>query len=292
MKKKRSLLVALKGFLVGSSMLVPGVSGGTMALILGIYNDLIHAVNAFFKEFKKSILLLGVFCLGAGLGFLSFARAIDAALTNFPNPTKYFFIGTILGGLPLLFRESKVDKTKKSDVILALLCFAAGLAIIIGINKIPRGLFTFNGDLSLSSILLQLAAGIIIAVALVLPGISTSNMLYVLGIYEFFLAALKNPLDNLGFFASLGIFTVIGVFLTTGILEFCMTRFPKQTYFIIIGFVAGSVKMIEPGIPHGWEIPVCVVLCVLGFIAILLLSRLSGTAGETDGDAVTEPAKS
>ena len=76
MKNKKTILTSSKGLLIGASMLVPGVSGGTMAIILGIYDELIHSVNNIFKDFKKSFFFLLKFCIGAGIGFRLFAELI------------------------------------------------------------------------------------------------------------------------------------------------------------------------------------------------------------------------
>lgn len=275
MKQKSVLLNSAKGLIVGASMLVPGVSGGTMALILGIYKDLIHAVNHFFKDFKKSFWLLLQFGAGAVLGFLLFARLLDYALTRFHLPMMYFFIGAILGGIPLLFRQSGVREGGPKGWTGGLLAALLGAALVLSLGFIPESTAVFGGDFSLKAILLQLVTGIVIAVALVLPGISTSHMLLILGMYSATLSALEHPFENLAFLGSLAVSTLVGVFLTTNLLEKAMTRFPQITYCAIIGFVAGSVIDVFPGLPAGWEIPVCLVTLVLGYLAVRFISRFS-----------------
>lgn len=273
--KKKHIFNVFKGTLVGASMMIPGVSGGTMALILGIYNDLIHAINHFFKDFKKSFILLAEFCAGAGLGFLLFARLLDFALTKFELPMMYFFIGAILGGIPLLVKQAKVQKGDVKGIAGGVLAAVFGAVLVLSLTLIPQNLFVFSGVLSVQSVLMQLVTGIIIAVALVLPGISTSHMLLVLGMYTVTLNAIKSPFDNLIFLVSLAVSTVIGVFLTTNVLEKAMTKFPQITYFAIIGFVLGSVVDVFPGFPSGIEILVCAVTLVLGFLGIRTLSKFS-----------------
>ena len=275
MKLKNFLVTSFKGLIVGSSMLIPGVSGGTMAIILGIYNDLIHSVNNFFKDFKKSALLLFEFCVGAGIGFLLFSNLLSMALDKFELPMMYFFIGAILGGVPLLLKQTKADKGNKKDIVIGVIAFAFGVALVLSLGFIPETSNEIGKDFTFFGIIMQLITGIIVAVALVLPGISTSHMLLILGMYNTTLNAVKDPLHNIVFIASLGISVIIGVFLTTNILEKTMTKFPKVTYFVIIGFVIGSIIDVFPGFPRGWEILICAVTLVLGYIAIRFVSKFS-----------------
>lgn len=275
MKKKKIILTTSKGLIVGASMLIPGVSGGTMAIILGIYNSLIHAINNFFKDFKKSFILLAEFCIGACLGFLLFAKLLDYALQKFELPMMYFFIGAILGGVPLLFKQTKVQKSDTKGISIGAIAALAGVALVLSLGLIPENLFGFSGSFSFQSIIMQLITGIIIAVALVLPGISTSHMLLILGMYNTMLTAIENPFDNIVFLASLAISVVIGIFLTTNFLEKAMTKFPQVTYFVIIGFVVGSIIDVFPGFPTGWEILVCIVTLSAGYIAIRKISQFS-----------------
>lgn len=273
MKVKNALLKSLKGLIVGSSMLVPGVSGGTMALILGIYKDLIHAINNFFKDFKKSAILLAEFCFGALVGFGLFSRVLDFSLSHFKLPTTYFFIGTILGGVPILFKQAKFKKNDKKATAFAVLAFVLGLALVLSLRFIPESSASFGIKLSFSAIALQLVTGIIIAIALILPGISTTHMLLILGMYYTTIHAAEKPLDNLAFLGSMALFVVIGVFLTTNLLEKAMNNAPQLTYAAIIGFVLGSILEVFPGFPHGIQIVICVLTTTAGFVAINYISK-------------------
>ena len=104
-----NIFVILKGMVIGISNVIPGVSGGTMAVVLGIYDKLISTINQFFKDWKKNIFFLGEIAIGAGLGIILFSKLITSLLTNNPEPTNFFFIGLILGSFPMLYRsETKV----------------------------------------------------------------------------------------------------------------------------------------------------------------------------------------
>ena len=106
------IINALKGIVIGVSNVIPGVSGGTMAVVMGIYDKIIYSVNNFFKDIKKNILFLGSLGIGAVVGILLFTNLIDYLLKSYNEQTNFFFIGLILGTAPLLFK--KVTETKVS----------------------------------------------------------------------------------------------------------------------------------------------------------------------------------
>lgn len=271
----------LKGFIIGSSMSVPGVSGGTMAILLGIYDKLISSISNFLKDIKGNTIFLVKFCLGAGVGIGSLAFVIQWLLEKFPFMVSFFFLGAVIGGIPALYVKTKEKKFGISSFIY----FALGLGIVISIGFIPIGNLDIASGSGTLHYLMMLVTGIIIALALVLPGISTSHMLLVLGMYDSMLAAITN--FDLVYVGILGVSTLIGVFLITKPLEYLMNHFPHQTYCMIIGFVIGSTseifsEKIIPAIPDyatlTWWIPsllMAVAALVLGYIAILSLSKFS-----------------
>ena len=278
---KKNLILLLKGFIIGSSMSVPGVSGGTMAILLGIYDKLISSVSNFFKDIKGNILFLAKVCIGAVLGIGSLAFVIKWLLEAFPLPVSFFFLGAVIGGIPALYKKTKESPLKFSSF----LYFIAGLVIVVSIGFIPTGNLDFSNGPIITRIFMLLVSGIIIAVALVLPGISTSHMLLILGMYDTMLLAITE--FNIIYLGVLGIAVLVGVFLTTKPLEWTMNKFPHQTYCMIIGFVLGSTSeifsdKILPAIPAGasmtwWIISVLISLITfaLGILAIISLSKFS-----------------
>jgi len=280
-KLKSNLVIMLKGFIIGSSMSVPGVSGGTMAILLGIYDKLISAISNFLKDIKGNILFLMKFCIGSGVGICSLAFLIKWMLEQFPMPVSFFFLGAVIGGIPALYKKTKASPLRISSGIYFLL----GLAIVISIGFIPSGNLDVSFGSELTHYLMLLVTGIIIALALVLPGISTSHMLLVLGMYDSMLLAITE--FDIVYIGILGFVTVVGIFLITKPIEWTMNKFPHQTYCMIIGFVLGSTSeifrdKILPAIPSGanaaWWIFSIIVSAgtfVLGCISIISLSRFS-----------------
>jgi putative membrane protein len=275
---KETLSLMFKGFFIGSSMSVPGVSGGTMAILLGIYDRLISSISNFFKDIKGNFFYLAKFSLGALIGFGSLAFLIEWLLEKYPLPVSFFFLGAVIGGIPALYKKTKESAIHFSSFVFFLL----GLTIVIAIGFLPIGIFDFSSGSLLNRILLLLVSGIIISIALILPGISTSHMLLVLGMYDTMLAAITE--FNIVYLGVLGFSVLFGVILTTKPLEWTMNTHPHKTYCVIIGFVLGSTSeifryKIAPSIPEtatmGWWIPSIVISMITFALGIMFIQYLS-----------------
>ena len=272
MNSKRKLLTVLQGMIVGGTMLVPGASGGSMAMILGIYDRLISSISSFFKDVKGNLLFLALFCLGGGVGILVFARPLLYLIERFHMPMMYFFLGAVAGGVPLIFSQAQIKKITWKTVI----CIIIGIIAVFLIGLIPEGTFQSEMDAGLTSSLLLILAGIFAAVALVLPGISVSYLFLVMGMYDEIMRAIST--FYLPFLLPLGIGLLLGVILTTKILETAMHRYPQPTYLIILGFIFGSMVQVFPGIPYGVNFAVCMATFAAGFCAIRYLSMKESQA--------------
>lgn len=280
-KLKGSFEIILKGFIIGSSMSVPGVSGGTMAILLGIYDRLIGSISNFLKDIKNNVIFLMKVCIGGVAGIGSLAFVIKWLLESFPVPVSFFFLGAVIGGIPALYKKTKSTSLKLSSV----LYFILGLVIVISIGFIPVNNVEISSGTGVLHYIMLLVTGIIIALALVLPGISTSHMLLVMGMYDSMLLAITEL--DIVYIGILGIATLIGIFLITKPLEWTMNKFPHQTYCMIIGFVLGSTSQIFrdkiiPAIPQdahlSWWLPVgviSIVTFILGYYSIMMLSKIS-----------------
>ena len=259
---KQHWKTALKGLIVGSTMLVPGVSGASMAMILGVYGRLVSSVSSFFRDKKGNLLFLLLFALGGGTGMLLFARPLLALIERYPMPTLYFFLGAVLGGVPMTVREAGIRRFSWRIPVFA----ALGLAIVLALNLLPANLFG-----SEAGFLPLLLAGILAAVALVLPGISVSYLLLLLGLYDETMLAITEL--RVPFLLALGVGLMLGIVLTTKLLERAMLRHPEPTYLIILGFLFGSVLQVFPGVPTGWELLLCPITLLAGFFALWFLSK-------------------
>lgn len=270
---KNILFTVLKGLWIGGTLTVPGVSGGSMAMILGIYDKLIESVSAFLhkggNKKKAFFFLLEVGCAGI-VGFILFSHLVSLLMARFPLEVCFFFAGAVAGGIPIILKAAEIHRPKPLDLLFAIV----GIACVFGISKIPAGLFSIPLTLSVGGVLLQLLCGALVAVGFVLPGISLSQMLYVLGIYE----ELMNYVAELNVLPliPLGLGAVLGVLLTAYAVELLLKRFPRATYLVIFGFMLGSLPEIFSGKDFGgftvWNYVFCAFLAILGFAAIFAMS--------------------
>ncbi|MDR0357431.1 MAG: DUF368 domain-containing protein [Clostridiales Family XIII bacterium] len=274
----------IKGFVIGASMLIPGVSGGTMAIILGIYDELIGAVSNIRKTFRQSALLLLICGAGGGAGILLLAGSMLKIVTQAPVPSMYFFMGAIIASIPPLFkRVTQPVASERPDIILDgiviernaqkarfrpvnILAALAGAAIGVGLKFLPTGLIPTPDDLSFKAFIVLFFAGIVIAVALILPGISGSYVLLVFGMYDVTLLAIKEI--NIAYLAPLAIGAVVGTFGTAKGIDSLMRKRPQFIFMLIIGFMFGSLYQIFPGLPSGIEIAIAPATFIAGFLII------------------------
>ena len=179
-RNDNNLLTALKGLIIGGTMLVPGVSGGSMAMILGIYDRLISSVSSFMKNKKGNLIFLMIFSMGGILGILVFASPLLQLIERYPMPMLYFFIGAVAGGVPLIVRQSGARRLTWRITGYIIL----GLIAVSALGLLPPDLFNAENSAGVTGFLLLLIAGFVTAAALVLPGISVSYLLLLLGLYD------------------------------------------------------------------------------------------------------------
>lgn len=284
----KQLEVFIKGVWIGGTMTVPGVSGGTMAILLGIYERLIGAINRLVpkragkganhtKDGKwqsycsvagRSILFLLVFLAGAGGGMFAFAKIISGLLEQpvAGSYVRFFFLGAVAGGIPLILASAGVKKFSVWCVLLPLV----GAGMVYSLTFLPEEMFSLGETAGVGAFLLKLVGGALLAVALVLPGVSASQMLYTLGIYEEMMACISDlrllPL------VPIGVGTAVGIVLVTKALETLMTRYPKQTFLIIFGFILGSIPELYPQNAEGNSL-LCGVCVAVGFLGAYVIGK-------------------
>jgi len=235
----------IKGIIIGIATLVPGVSGGTMAIILGLYDDIIHSISSFFSDIRKNTLFLLTVGIGGIIGLFGFSWIMKFLLSNFRFPMIYFFIGVIIGGILFLYKKTETPDRRMADWIY----FAIGFIIIIVMKVYDGTIVNLANSTGVLQFVFLFFAGIIIAIALILPGISTSFMLLAIGLYDIFIDAVSNV--KLNYLVPIGLGTVFGVLTTTRVLENSMNKKPRPTYLLILGFVVGSILQVFPGLPGG-----------------------------------------
>lgn len=233
------------GVLIGIANIIPGVSGGTMAVVLGVYDDLISAFNAGLNPRNWTRLpygfLLAVFG-GALVGIAGFASVVSYLLDTFPQPTQLFFVGLILGSLPVIFRAMGDTSLSVKDAIVFVVCFSFILMTLFAPQY--EASFSSESGYSLVSLLFLFFSGVIAAGAMIVPGISGSLLLLLMGSYYPILEAVETRDITVLVVVMLGACIGIGAF--SKLISVCLSRFHKTTYFAILGLIIGSIPKLLP----------------------------------------------
>ena len=162
---KENLILVAKGFVFGIAIIIPGVSGGTLAITLGIYERLIKAISHFFTNLKENIKFLVPIAVGAVLSLLILSNVIGYALDHYPIPTTLLFVGLIFGGVPLLYRHVKTEKKSGSNLLIFFITFA----IVTIFAFLKEGNFSVDlSNLNLFGYILLFIVGMVEAATLVL----------------------------------------------------------------------------------------------------------------------------
>lgn len=239
----------LQGMVVGIANIIPGVSGGTMMVAMGLYDKLIHAITHLKSEFKNSMKLLIPIFLGAAVAIVALSRLFEFLLENYPIPTNFAFCGLIAGSLPFIFKKVKGHVVTIGKILPFLIFFA--IVILMAVMGETSG---NDADVSLNLVNLVklLLVGIIAAATMVVPGVSGSMMLMLLGYYDTILRTINKFIDALivfdveallvqcGVLVPFGIGVVLGIFLIAKLIEFIFSKAEIHAYYAIIGLIIAS----------------------------------------------------
>lgn len=262
----------LRGFAIGIADLIPGVSGGTIAVILGIYDRLIAAISGFFsKEWKRHALFLIPLGLGMVITILSLSRVIDFLLENYFAPTQFFFLGLIIGIIPMLFKELDSRESFKSSYWIAIVIGTILVASMAFIRPAEADIIT---NLSPATMALLFFSGWLASMAMLLPGISGSFILLLIGVYPTAIRALSEL--NIPLILIIGAGVGVGFIVSSKIIRYLLTHKPGITFAVIIGLVLGSLAVVFPGLPEsGLQWMLSLVMFAAGWIIVHLLNRVS-----------------
>lgn len=245
----------IKGMLIGIANIIPGVSGGTMAVSLGIYDKLIGSVSGLLKHPKKSIAALLPIVLGCGIGIVAFTYAIEYLLSRHTFVTCMAFVGLILGGIPVLYGSLKKELAKGPSKIglSGILAFAILFAVAVFLpmmNAEDEVLKTFA--VTPGTMISLFFVGVIASATMVVPGVSGSLVMMILGYYYGVINTIKSFLDALkaldasglahGFalLMPFGAGVLLGIFLIAKLITFLFEKFGIQTYCAIFGLILAS----------------------------------------------------
>lgn len=279
----------LRGLLIGIAGIVPGVSGGTLAVSMGVYDKIIHAVTHMASDTKESIKTLLPYAVGMAIAMSGLAFLIEIMFVRYPFAASMTFVGLILGGVPAL--KKKIDWKKNGlkgyAAFLIVFCLMILMAVMGGErgsgNIDLAGAYTGGFSSRISVILCLFCVGIISAATMVIPGVSGTMLLMMMGYYQPVLSSF-NRLQS-GFLTlhfsqviteqkillpyTIGL--IFGIFLCAHMVECLMENYENLTYSVILGLVISSPVVILWGIP----------LAKTGLIEIIagLILLLAGTVG-------------
>ena len=280
-----TIKLILKGGLFGIANIIPGVSGGTMAVVLGIYEEMIEAIGNFFlnrEKRRRYFLFLLKVGIGAAITILIFSWVMDYLLTYYEVYTYLFFIGLIIGSVPAIYKTHPDMKLNTASII----TFLFGAGILIGLAlAFPHVEKSVNLEQRIHFNLLLggklFISGFLSGGSMIVPGISGSFILVLLGQYHTVIRAVKHidiiPLIFLGAGIALGIWSF------AKIIDILLKKFPKETFYFILGLVIASVYPIFPGLPERLD------HLLIAIFITLLAAFLSFQLDQSDKKNIAQP---
>lgn len=267
----------LIGILIGTAMIIPGVSGSVIAVIFGVYDKSITALTNLFKNFKKNIIYL--FILGSGIltGAIWFSNVMMFLYEKHEIITKFSFIGLILGGIPFLINEIKKKKTEKINVKMFLITLLFSLVLWYLSENLINLTININNNSKILNFFLLFLSGFIYSVGKVIPGISGSFLLILIGMYEFVLSIMANPISAvvtsfdkiLSFILGL----IFGVIVLLKLMKYLLDKKFGLTYSIIIGFVIGSIPALIPKFSFNLDFITGIIVMIVSFVLSYKLTK-------------------
>lgn len=278
------IILFFTGICIGMANVIPGVSGGTLAVVFNIYDRFINAITYNVKKLWANKRFVGPLLSGMALGVLLFSKLITVLYENFPVQTNFFFTGLIIGSLPMIFsstfKQSEENKLSLGKTIGIIICATAGLAALLYFSYLEGTVDGVTPDMSsaLPELTFKLAmrifiAGYIGAIAMVIPGISGSLLMLILGVYTIVMKSIPALFVPSEFFHALflllpnGIGVLLGLICGAKLVAWLLKKAPNHTYGVIFGLLLGSAVNLFPGfggIENAGQAVACVLCVILG----------------------------
>ena len=268
----KNIILVIKGFFMGIANIIPGVSGGTLAITLGIYEKLIKTISNFFKNLKENLKFLIPIGIGMVLSILLLSKVISFTLDKYTLATILFFIGLILGGVPLLNKKINGKYKNISNILIFLLTFS--FVITLSLLK-GEGYVSFE-SLNVIGYINIFLVGIVSAATMIIPGVSGSFVLMLLGYYKPIIDTISaltkfdNIINNIIILIPFAVGVIVGLAVISKLLEYLFKKYEVKTYFGVMGFVLASIITIFTGaegliflLP---QLLIGIVLLVIGFV--------------------------
>lgn len=243
-KTKDSIMLILKGMAIGIGNAIPGVSGGTIAVVTKIFDRLIGAIVPDIKKLIKNLPFLLPVGIGMAAGIFLTALLLDHLFENYYVPTQLFFMGLIIGSVPTVYRECKKGGGRIRPINLIPFFIGAGAMIFLLFAGEGKTLFSEGNALSARDIILYFIMGIIGAAAMIIPGISGSMIMKIFGAYDTIISSVAN--FDIPVLICFGIGAIVGLFAAVKLIDIVLKKYRQGTYCLILGLIAGSLAHIYP----------------------------------------------
>lgn len=255
-----------KGVLIGAGAILPGISSGVLCIIFGIYEKLLDSVLNFFTDIKKNLKFLFPIALGGVAGVILFSRILQLLLYKYPLQTKSIFIGLILGGVVLLFKEmNKKEKFKIENLLYLFISLVIGVSMVyiekkVGIEEIKNVSYIY-----------LIFSGFLMSIGIVVPGVSNTIILMLMGVYSLYLSSVSTLYLPVLIPIIMGV--ILGSLLFMKVIKYLLDKFYIQTMFSIIGFTLGSIFVLFPTISTISELVIALLCVICGYYIINVINN-------------------
>ena len=259
-------LNCFKGVAIGAGAIIPGVSSGVICVILGVYEKLLNAVLNTFKNFKENISFLLPILIGGIIGVIIFGNILKYLLFKYPNQVSFTFIGLVLGSIPSLLKQAeKKQRFRLRYIIYLLITFLIGITMVFLEQSVSA---TSNTEFSF---LYLVFAGMCMSIGVIVPGVSSTVILMLLGVYSAYLTSVAELYFPI--LIPIGIGLCMGAFICMKIMRILLDKFYMQTFYSIIGFTIGSVFVLYPGIAFDINGLISILCFLLGWFITNVLKK-------------------
>ena len=250
------------GLVLGITTAIPGVSTGTIAVVFNVYDRLIKTITPNIKIILAAWKFWLPLVIGGVAGIFLFSRVITFLFNNYFVPANWFFIGIILGSLPMVYKKAAQGGAALPALSSIICCvLALTLMAVMAIHKPAEGSVSWT-VLTPQVFIILFAGGALAAIAMIVPGISGSFLLLVTGLYRTILQAVSDL--NLPLVLPVALGAIMGILSGAAFVRFLLAKVPKETYGAVLGLVAGSVLVIFPG---GFGSGITILFSVLSLLA-------------------------
>lgn len=263
-------LNVVKGIIIGAGAILPGISSGVFCVIFGIYEKLINSILNLKNDFKKNFFFLLPYVLGGAIGVFLFGNVLNYFFQSFPVPTKSLFLGFILGSIPTLLKKANSNTGFRLHYLVYL-----AFTFVIGILSIQleKVLPAFIGtSIIRNDLFYYVLSGFFMSAGIVIPGVSSTVILMTFGVYSSYLEAISTL--NFLVLIPLGVGVLMGCFILLKFIRWCFQKHYCETFYCIIGFVLGSVFVLNPGYSFNVQSFLSILLLLFGFLIGLKLEKL------------------